>query len=59
MCHLWCRDSDITWLKQPPRCRKRPSAAGAQLSEVPAVEEEREENPARGKARRARNRDSE
>ena len=33
---------------------KRPSAAGTQLSEAPAVEEEREENPAQGKARRAR-----
>ena len=21
VCHLWCRDLDITWLKQPPRGR--------------------------------------
>ena len=38
---------------------KRPGTAGAQLSEAPAVEAEREENPAQGKAHRAGNRDSE
>ena len=32
---------------------KRPSTAGAQLSEAPAVEAERKENPAQGKAHRA------
>ena len=39
--------------------RKRPSTAGAQLSEAPVVEAEREENLAQGKARRAGNRDGE
>ena len=39
--------------------RKRPSTAGAQLSKAPAVEAEREENPAQGKAHRAGNQDSE
>ena len=39
--------------------RKRRSAAGAQLGEAPAVEAEREENPARGKARRSADRGSE
>ena len=38
---------------------KRPSTAGAQLSETPAVEAEREENPVQGKAHHAGNRDSE
>ena len=38
---------------------KRPGTVGAQLSEAPAVEAEREENPAQGKAHRAGNRDSE
>ena len=35
--------------------QKRPSAAGAQLSEAPAEEAELEENPAQGKAHRAGN----
>ena len=39
--------------------RKRPSAAGAQLSEAPVVEVEREENPVQGKAPHAGNWDSE
>ena len=38
---------------------KRPSAAGAQLSEAPVVEAEHEENPVQGKVRRAGNQDSE
>ena len=38
---------------------KRPGTAGAQLREAPALEAECEENPARGKAHRAANRDSE
>ena len=38
---------------------KRPSAAGAQLSEAPVIEAELEENPAWGKAHRAENRGSE
>ena len=37
---------------------KRPGTAGAQLSEAPAVEVEREENPVQGKAHCAGNRDS-
>ena len=37
---------------------KRPRAAGAQLSKAPAVEAEREENPAQGKACCAGNQDS-
>ena len=36
-----------------------PSAAGAQLREAPAVEAEREENPAQGKAHHAGNQGSE
>ena len=39
--------------------RKRPSAAGAQHSEAPVVEVEREENPVQGKAPHAGNWDSE
>ena len=42
--------------------RRRPRTAGAQLNKPPAVEAEREENPAQGKwqeAYRAGNRDSE
>ena len=39
--------------------RKRLSAAGAQLSEPPEVEAEREENPGQGKAHRAGNWDRE
>ena len=46
-------------LAETTSARKRPSTAGAQLSEAPAVEAEREENPALGKAHRAGNRDSE
>ena len=38
---------------------KRPGTAGAQLSEAPVVEAEREENPAQGKAHRAGNQDRE
>ena len=37
---------------------KRPSTAGAQLSEAPTVEGEREGNPVQGKAHRAGNQDS-
>ena len=39
--------------------QKRPGTAGAQLSEAPAVESEKEENPAQGKAHHAGNQDSE
>ena len=52
---LWLRCN----LAETTSTRKRPSAAGAQLSEAPAVEEEREENPAQGKARPAGNQGSE
>ena len=37
---------------------KKPGAAGAQLSEAPVVEVEREENPVQGKAHYAGNQDS-
>ena len=39
--------------------RKRPGTAGAQFSEAPVVEAEREENPVQGNAHRAGNPDSE
>ena len=51
----------VTTSARPPT-RRRPSSAGAQLSETPVVEAEREENPAQGKwqeAHRAGNQDSE
>ena len=38
---------------------KRPSTAGAQLSEAPTVEGEREGNPVQGKGHHAGNQDSE
>ena len=38
---------------------KSPGTAGAQLSKAPAVEAERKENPAQGKAHRAGNQNSE
>ena len=46
-------------LAETTSTRKRPSAAGTQLSEAPVVEEERKENPAQGKVHRAGNRSSE
>ena len=46
-------------LAETTSAQKRPSAAGAQLGEAPAVAAEHEENPAQGKARRAGNRGSE
>ena len=55
--------SIVPWLKfnlaETTSTWKRPSTAGAQLSKAPAVEKECEENPAQGKARRARNQHSE
>ena len=56
--HLWWLGFNLAETTSAP---KRPSAAGAQLSEAPAVEAEREEDPAQGKwqeGHRAVNRDS-
>ena len=46
-------------LAETTSSRKRPSTAGAQLSEAPVVEAEHEENRAQGKAHRSGNWDSE
>ena len=46
-------------LAETNSARKGPSTAGAQLSDAPAVEAEREENPAQGTAHCAGNQDSE
>ena len=45
-------------LAETTSAQKRPSAAGAQLSEAPVVEAESEENPAQGKVQLAGNQDS-
>ena len=53
----------VPWLRfnlaETTSAQKKPSTAGAQLSEAPAVEAECKENPAQGKAHNVGNWDSE
>ena len=49
--NIWCRDSGLTWLKQPQLSPREAEAntAEAQLGESSCVKADQEQNPAQGK----------